>query len=334
MRANETAEEFMIRTFSKYCDCPITIEKNPYFTEEIEIKDKFFNTKQKYNMLSECVKAAGSIDNYVDNYNKARNAIVDDIVNSPKYKEFNGENSILVDDYVKYVLKNNDYCHSNIFNDDNIGKKFISVDMKHANMSILQNIGVYDKSITYDDIMNKYNVDKFLANSKAFRQTTFGRTNEKRIGRYELFQMLCMANTFRTMHAIEPVCVLHDEIIFEYTDAVYDTVSSVINTCSKFAGFEYECKAYTLYSINPIKAYIRVYFDRYDLDKDRIASYDDLVEGKYKYDVKSLKKFYSRAVYHWLAGEECTDDDFYFIYEYFICKVVDKIPEFKIVYTK
>jgi hypothetical protein len=89
-----------------------------------------------------------------------------------------------------------------------------------------------------------------------------------------------------------------------------------------------------LYSINPIKAYIRVYFDRYDLDKDHIASYDDLVEGKYKYDVKSLKKFYSRAVYHWLAGEECTDDDFYFIYEYFICKVVDKIPEFKIVYTK
>lgn len=334
VRENETVEEFMIRTFSKYCDCQITVEKNPYFTEELEIRDKFFNTKQKYALLEKCVAAAGSIEDYVDNYNKARSAIIDDIVNTNEYQQFNSKDSVLMLDYVQQTLKDNTYRRTNIFNNDNIGKKFISIDMKHANMSILQNIGVYDKTTTYNDVMSKYNVDEFMTNSKKFRQTVFGRTNEKRIGKYELFHMLCIANTFKEIHNIEPVCVLHDEIVFEYTDEVYDTISSVIKTCSELTGIEYKCETYTLYLIDPIKAYIKVYFDRYDLNKDDIVSYDDIVDGKYKFDVKCLKNFYSRAVYHWLANEEYTNEDFYFIYEDLICKTVDNIPEFKIVYTK
>lgn len=46
-------------------------------------------------------------------------------------------------------------------------------------------------------------------------------------------------------------------------------------------------------------------------------------------DYKSFKRY--KKLY---AGEEYTDDDFYFIYEYVVCKAVDKVPEFKIVYTK
>jgi hypothetical protein len=330
MKENETEEEFMIRTFSKYCDCQIVIEKNPYFTEELDIKDKFFDTKMKYNLFKECVKAAGGIENYVDNYNKARSAIVADAVATESYQQFNGKNSVLMLDYVQQTLKDNEYRRSNIYTNDNVGKKFISIDMKHANIAILQNIGVYDVNDTYSDIMRRYNVDGFMANSKKFRQTVFGRTNEKRIGKYELFNMLCIANTFKDIHGIEPVCVLHDEIIFEYTDEVYDTISSVLETCSKFTGIEYSRSAFTLYLVNPIKAYMRVFFDRYDSDKDTVVSYDDIVDCKYKFDVKCLKNFYSRALYHWLSGELVDKDDFHFVYEDLICAVEDELPEFEI----
>lgn len=118
---------------------------------------------------------------FLQDYYQTRDDIIKFIEESEAYKSFN-ENKDIIDKYAFKSSFNN--VSKSIYNQENIGQRFISVDMKNANFQALRYAGVLPKYSSYKDLISKFTVNELLndyvANSKYTRQVIFGKLNPKR----------------------------------------------------------------------------------------------------------------------------------------------------------
>lgn len=177
-------EEILFRKrFVKDFNLPIQLVESPFFEYYIEKYD-FFPTddlKCCRNIIQN--KFNGDINNWLYNYSNIRDTIITTIENSDSYKRF------LNIDLKDYNYEKNNVSESNVYNESNVGKFFVSIDLKKANFQTLKFI---DKSIvmgcdTYDEFIDYFNGDDYFKKSKYTRQVIFGKLNPKRTIFFEKF---------------------------------------------------------------------------------------------------------------------------------------------------
>lgn len=163
--------------FCKDYNIPLKLFKEPYFTDRLQLYDNHYNTLDKWNTFTRELEKYKCEQDYFEEYNRVKDAAINDIKDSDGYKRFNEENMN------KYTVKYKDLPGKDIYKPSNVGKLFISIDMRKANFSALK---FYDKSIfsnadTWEEFVGRYTENKHIVNSKYIRQVILGNCNPKGI---------------------------------------------------------------------------------------------------------------------------------------------------------
>ena len=157
---------------------PIT-NRQDFFFYYLDLFEKHNKSMEKYKKLVELVeeKFDGNPDKFLEDYQLTRDKIIMTILESESYKKFN------TGDMGKYVIKNHPNVSSNnIYNYENIGKRFLSVDLKRANYQTLNyvNKDILLQTSSYEEFIEKFTDIYYIKESKYTRQVIFGKLNPKR----------------------------------------------------------------------------------------------------------------------------------------------------------
>jgi hypothetical protein len=190
-------EMFMIEKLKqRFCkDNNITIQlfEEPYFTERLKLMGKYDLWESFVDFYN---KNFNDKEDYFTYYNDLKDNIINYIKNSDTYKLLNNEKTNIaklfeLPDRVKNLSQ------KNVYNKDNVGKYFLSIDMKKANYSALVSFGkMYNVPFVNDDIgysyekfMSLFTPYEYFAKSKYIRQVVFGNCNPKRQIAFEHYLM-------------------------------------------------------------------------------------------------------------------------------------------------
>lgn len=116
------------KRFCKDYNIPITVFANPYFYQRLETIDKVQPCIHNFEMFCEEMEKYGNEQDYFENYNATKEKIINAIKENAEYNCFN---------YAQ-ILSDIAYPKKNLYSSGNDGCVFVSIDMRKANFSALQ----------------------------------------------------------------------------------------------------------------------------------------------------------------------------------------------------
>lgn len=211
------------KRFCKDFNLPINIFSEPYFNYYMNTYNFF--PKKEYNNTVKYIdeKYNGNYEIWDAEHAEKRNNIIMSILENPAYIELNNT------DMKKYFIPENykNIPDCNIWNKDNHGKAFISVDLKKANFQALK---FHNKDIvfgcnTYEELLDKFDMPEYFKKSKYLRQVIFGKLNPKRATTIEKYLMTLIDDLFRVddecmdiLNGCELIGLKTDELIYKCND--------------------------------------------------------------------------------------------------------------------
>ena len=194
-----------IRSFVKLFDLHV-----PSYEDFDYYKNQYAKLNQWKN-IDELVKMYEQAESEIEDIFAYKIDKVDEVVNFLKgtraYNELNDDN--LIPDLP--VNKNFEF---------EMGKKYVSIDLKMANWQVLKK---YDPDFlnelgdTYSDLLNKFNIHPIFHQSKHFRQYIFGNVNPKRQVRAQRVMIQDLINALSN-HNLKVEFIKWDEVIYSYDD--------------------------------------------------------------------------------------------------------------------
>ena len=312
MKENDFFSIELCKRFVTDNNLPIPIlndkDKFLYF---IALYDKSFKTKSLYKeMCDEIVNDFnGNANLFLSHYYQVRDNMINDILDNPKYKEFLTRNMKEYD--VCDKLKNTP--KGNVYNSDNIGKRFLSIDLTKANFQALKS---FDNSLvlyadTYEDYVKHYTNSKYVCMSKYTRQVVFGKCNPSRQITMEKYLMSLFYENFDYSEDIAKLVRFNnDELVFEVegeiTESLLDDIYSAIKNAEFGSGVNVS------YSVYKLEA-MRLHSAKKNEDRNLNFVLHDCVTNRYKF--KEVPQTYYAITYKLFYKIPLLKEDFYFRYE-------------------
>ena len=307
----EVSEKLKER-FCKDCNIPLKFFKEPYFTDRLQLYDSYYNTLDKWNIFVRELEKYKCEQDYLEEYNRVKNAAINDIKISDGYKRFNEE------DMNKYTVKYKDLPGKDIFKTSNNGKLFISIDMRKANFSALK---FYDKSIfsnadTWEEFVGRYTENKHIVNSKYIRQVILGNCNPKRQVTYEKYLMGLVLEVL-----IDELGYSASDIAFFSNDEIVIDVRKYEDCIRKRELIEWQIKGYFNTPFRIELFYLRKITGTNGYYKEIVKN---IIEREYEF--KCLNNYTLPFVLRKFNEEEITENDKVFYHEGLLSKFIE-IPE-------
>lgn len=301
--------------FCKDCNIPLRLFKEPYFTDRLQLYNSYYNTLDKWNIfVRELEKYKCEQDN-LEEYNRVKDAAINNIKLSDGYNRFNEE------DMGKYSVKYKDLPSKDIYKPSNVGKLFISIDMRKANFSALK---FYDKSIfsnadTWEEFIERYTENKHIVNSKYIRQVILGNCNPRRQVTYEKYLMDLVLE------------VLIDELGYSASDIAFFSNDEIVIDMEKYKDcirkrelIEWQIKRYFNIPFRIELFYLRKITGTNGYYKEIVKN---IIEREYEF--KCLNNYTLPFVLRKFNREEITENDKVFYHEGLLSKFIE-IPEIEI----
>ena len=144
----------------------------------LELYEDEYDSETWWNALWTMIDDAydGSASKFLKDYYDVRDKIITDTMENPAYKAFTQM------DMKQYAFERPKVSKNNVYNGENIGKKFLSVDLSKANFQALRyvNPDIVLGAETYKDFISKFTNLDYVAMSKYSRQVIFGKLNVDR----------------------------------------------------------------------------------------------------------------------------------------------------------
>lgn len=295
--------------FCKECNIPLRLFQEPYFTDRLKLYDKHYNTLNKWDLFVEELQKYNCEQDYFEEYNRVKDAAINDIKKSDGFQRFNKE------DMNKYSVKYTDLPSKDIFKMSNNGKLFVSIDMRKANFSALKNYdsGIFDRANTWEEFIGKYTDNKHIINSKYIRQVILGNCNPRRQVTYEKYLMGGILDYIHEffIHISNCVFFSNDEIVFDITDTYNENTINFLKLClQEKSVVPVKCEVFTLHKINGIQGY-----------------YKELEDGKTEF--KCLDNYTLPFVLRKFQDQEITENDKVFYHEGLLSKFIE-VPDIQI----
>lgn len=285
------------------------------FKYHINLYEEDFNTLTLYNRTLNEIKENfdNNVNEFLDNYYKVREDIIQTITKSEAFQRFNG-----MDMNIYSVKNKGNITSNNIYNQSNIGKFFISVDLKKANFQVLNKIDkeILLNSASYKDLIEHFTDSEYIANSKYFRNVVFGMLNPKRhITAEKYFIMQIYKKVIEKFPYLADKCVSlsNDEIIFNVDFLRYNdkltcfSFKKDIQTIAKEIGFDVHVEFFHL------KGYNIVFKESRNVRKTFFMKDYFCTDGKFKLIGVPLQ--YHSIAYKLYKGKELSEIDYHFDYE-------------------
>lgn len=307
-------KELAKRFISDY-KLPIPLINEEYFFYYLGLYQKDYNSLEYYFELLDIInkKYGGDCNKFLEDYYNVRDKIITTVVESEAFQKFN-----TMDMNVFAIKDRPNITSNNIYNNDNIGEFFISIDLKKANFQTLRNI---DKEIvlgadTYEDFIGKFTDLDYIKESKHTRQIIWGKCNPKRhITAEKYFITQIYKKVIEQFPYLSGKCVSlsNDEMIFKVDFLRYNdkltcfALRSDIEKIAKEIGFDVHVEFFHLRGYNLVlkeSGSIRKTF----FMKDYFCT-----DGKFKLIGVPLQ--YHSIAYKLYKGKELNELDYHFDYE-------------------
>lgn len=289
---------------------PILSDMDKFFYY-IDLYDKTLNTKSLYKeMYNEIMNNfSGDVNLFLSHYYQVRDNMINDILDNPKYKEFL---SVDMKEYcVCDKLKNTP--KGNVYNGDNIGKHFLSIDLTKANFQALK---FFDKSLAqnadnYEDYVKHYTNSKYVLHSKYTRQVVFGKCNPSRQITIEKHLLSLFYENFDySEDIIKLVRFNNDELVFEVeeeiTESLLDGIYSAVRNAEWRSGVKV---SYTIYRLEAM----RLHSTKKNEDRNLNFVLFDCINNVCKF--KEVSQTYYAITYKLFYNIPLQKEDYYFRYE-------------------
>lgn len=290
-----------------------------------DLYKSFFPYDAEKTLLT-CSLMSDGIDKYNEKINRVTNEIIEEVTNSERYKKFNSTKDVSLNANGKTSIEHLiNVPKGDVYNGDNDGKLFLSIDLQNANFQALSRYGanVLDYN-SYEKFIIENGGDPYMAASKQIRQVLFGKMNPNRIVTVE---KLIMDNIYDALinetviggpweyHKLYKVN--NDEIIFSVckrdgNSGGVNMHRSMLNAAER--GFENIVWNKTGFFVTA------EYFEvkKLDIVNDAGSSIDayvkkSLVSGRQK--LKKTSTIFYPQVYKLMTGQEITVVDRFFYYE-------------------
>lgn len=185
------------KRFAKDFLLPIPVCEPQYFDYYINLFDKVYNSRAKYDMFLDLYNRLGGEDEAFFQYSaKIQNDALDKIKNSPAYSDFINDTRDLFTGY-KWLASS--LPKGQVYKAFNDGREFLSIDLKKANYQALK---FYTREIlkqepsaddivlgtsTFGEFISKFTDEMYFKEAKKFRQVIFGNMNPKRQQKIQKF---------------------------------------------------------------------------------------------------------------------------------------------------
>ena len=292
---------------------PLINEK--YFFYHLALYQEDYNSLEYYFELLDMIgkKYGGNCNKFLEDYYNVRDKIITTIVESEAFQKFN-----TMDMNVFTIKDRPNITSDNIYNNDNIGKFFISIDLKKANFQTLRNI---DKDIvfgadTYEEFIGKFTDLDYIKESKYTRQVIWGKCNPKRhITAEKYFIIQIYKKVIEEFPYLYDKCVSlsNDEMIFKVDFLRYNdkltcfSLKKDIQTIAKEIGFDVHVEFFHL------KGYNLVFKESRSIRKTFFMKDYFCTDGKFKMIGVPLQ--YHSIAYKLYKGKELSEIDYHFDYE-------------------
>ena len=298
MNISKELKKRFVRDFS----IPIRIFDDPYFLKRIELFDSEFDTIKKWDMFVKTLDSYNTEEEFFADYNRVKDEAIAFIQNSEGFKRFNSM------DMSEFAIPKEfqQLPSKDVFKKNNIGKEFISFDIKKANFNALRkfDLTIFDYAPTWEDFLRKFTDVEYIINSKYIREVIFGNCNPKRITTYEKYLM----SKFLTMCNFQIPDIKfysNDEVIVSGYFWFLDIMDSYTDRVNLFSNM-----------------YVPIRTERFVLapvmQDGKIVGYNRKVfvtDTKTKNDFKCIDAKMYPFVLRALKGEPITDDDLVFDFE-------------------
>lgn len=199
---------------------PINLVNEEYFFYYLEVYEDDFKTltkwKKLWNMIDE--KFDGDENKFLDEYYQIRDKIITSLENSDAYKAFNS-----MDMSGFTVTDRPDVTSNNVYNCENLGKYYLSIDLKKANFQALNyvNKDILLNNNTYEEFIGKFTDLQYIKESKYTRNVIFGKLNPKRHITVEKYLINEIWKVYKENFPEDTkiVSMSNDEIVIESTIA-------------------------------------------------------------------------------------------------------------------
>ena len=304
-----------VRFVSDY-KLPIDVCTQTEFEYALDMYEDVWKAKTKWlDLLANIEKsypdADDPIETFLKDYYDTRDKIITTIENSPEYKHFN---EVMFYDVKSMVYPKAKNGSKGIYNQANIGKHFISIDMKNANFQTLRHCGVI-KGITYRHFINQYCsgfMCDYITESKYSRQVIFGKLNPSRtisIEKYIIATILYrMASALNIDIEDKLMCINSDEIIL-MEDEQNPMADKIREWCSTDGNTEVEVRVENFILRGYEFDVVKPDGSEHKLGEFYRKSCD--AEGKYK----AIPLPYHRILTKLLSNKEVTEQDRIIMYD-------------------
>ena len=306
--------ELAKRFISDY-NLPIPLINEEYFFYHLNLYEEDYGSLSKYETLLTIIETlyGGDCNKFLEDYYKVRDKIITTVMDSEAFQKFN-----TMDMNVFTIKDRPNITSNNIYNNDNIGKFFISIDLKKANFQTLRNI---DKDIvfgadTYEDFIGKFTDLDYVKTSKYTREVIFGKLNPKRhitAEKYFITQIYKKVIEVFPYFADRCVSLSNDEMIFNVEFLRYNdkltcfALRKDIQKIAKDFGFDVHVEFFHL------KGYNLVFKESRSIRKTFFMKDYFCTDGKFKLIGVPLQ--YHTIAYKLYKGKELSEIDYHFDYE-------------------
>lgn len=215
---------------------PIQVLDDNFFNYYLTLYESHHKSLTKWNKLTNMVNNNfnGNDDEWLAYYANVRDNIITSVLNNPAYIKFSQE-----DDMNKYIFKNDSFKDVNIYTENFINHRLLSIDLKKANFQALKfhNPDIVFNTNTYEDFIGKFSDCEYIKESKYTRQVIFGKLNPRRQITIEKYIMNLIYNSNCDVinylkNNAKLVSFKNDEIIFDVSDCKMTDISDFTNLTS------------------------------------------------------------------------------------------------------
>lgn len=199
---------------------PIPIMGEKMFEYHLNLYESVFGCLSKWNQLWSFIdcKYEGNPDKFLTEFYSVREKIVTEVPQSEAFQKFNNC------DMNAYATKNLKPRCSSLYNEDNIGKMFVLIDLTKGNFQALNYV---DKDIlkaeTYNEFIRRFTDIYYIEESKYFRQVIFGQMNPKHHIVVEKFMMGKVYDFLKEKYNFNDLVVSNsDELIYEIDSPLFE----------------------------------------------------------------------------------------------------------------
>lgn len=299
---------------------PIDIFEDEIFEYFLDLYENIYGSRSKWESLLSIInsKFEGKSQQFLDEYALVRDNLINSILSNKYYQEFNSsDNKLLMYNLPKEISQ---YPSKNIYNCENDGRLFLSIDLVKANYSALSfhNHLIFDENkITYEEWVSKFTDLDYIKSSKYTRQVVFGKLNPSRqikIEKYIIYNILIAIKQLFDKNNISytVTSLMNDELVMSIQ---YNDIEKIWNLIKEYSD--------TLQI--PIKTNIFILNVRKfnTVNQSEINIFEkQFIKGDTGTKLKSVPSYYHAQIYKLLNNQELNEYDRLFWFN-------DQIASFK-----